>query len=143
MYLLLVCSFPLLLSCSLHLSINLLYCCCLVTKLCSTLCDLMDYSLPGSSVHGISLARILEWIAMSPSRGSSQPKDQTRVSCIVFNCTAGFFTPEPPRKPLFINYLHLNLCLNLHLVYSFKLRQCLSFLIYKMVLMIVSISKSC
>ena len=42
----------------------------------------MDYSPPGSSVHGIFQARILEWVATSYSRGSSQPRDRTRVSCI-------------------------------------------------------------
>ena len=42
----------------------------------------MDCSLPGSSVHGILQARILEWVAISFSRGSSQPRDRTRVSCI-------------------------------------------------------------
>ena len=41
---------------------------------CPTLCDPMDCSPPGSSVHGISLARILEWVAISYSRGSSQPR---------------------------------------------------------------------
>ena len=46
-------------------------CCCLVAKLCLTLCDLMDCSPPGSSVHGISQARILEWVGISFSRGSS------------------------------------------------------------------------
>ena len=46
-----------------------------------TLCDLMDCSLPGSSVHGILQARILEWVAMHSSRGSSQPRDGTHVSC--------------------------------------------------------------
>ena len=51
-------------------------------QLCSTLCDPMDCSLPGSSVHGILQARILEWIAMLSSRGSSQPTDQTWVSYI-------------------------------------------------------------
>ena len=45
-------------------------------QLCPTLCDPMDCSLPGSSVHGISQARILGCIAISSSRGSSQPKDQ-------------------------------------------------------------------
>ena len=53
--------------------------------LCPTLCDPMDCSLPGSSVHGILWAKILEWVAMSSSRGSSQPKDWTHVfyvSCI-------------------------------------------------------------
>ena len=49
---------------------------------CPTLCDPMDYSAPGSSVHGILQARILEWVAMSFSRGSSWPGDQTRVSSI-------------------------------------------------------------
>ena len=48
---------------------------------CLTLCDLMDCSLPGSSVHGISQARILEWVAISSSRGSSQPRDRTQLSC--------------------------------------------------------------
>ena len=47
----------------------------LVTKLCLTLCDLMDCSLPGSSVHGILQARILEWVAISFSRGSSRPRN--------------------------------------------------------------------
>ena len=46
-------------------------------------CDPMDCSLPGSSVCGILQARILEWVAISSSRGSSPPRDQTWVSCIV------------------------------------------------------------
>ena len=51
---------------------------CLVTQSCPTLCDPMNYySPPGSSVHGILQARILEWVAMPSSRGSSQPRDQT------------------------------------------------------------------
>ena len=47
-----------------------------------TLCDLVDCSPPGSSVHGILQARILEWVAVSFSRGSSRPRDRTQVSCI-------------------------------------------------------------
>ena len=67
-------------------------------QLCLTLCDPMDYSPPGSSVHGILQARILEWPAMPSSRGSSLPRDRTHVSCI--SCTAdGFFTAEPPERP--------------------------------------------
>ena len=54
-----------------------------VTQSCPTLCDPVDCSLPGSSVHGIFQAIVLEWIAISFSRGSSQPRDRTRVSCIV------------------------------------------------------------
>ena len=50
-------------------------CVCLVTQSCLTLCDPMDCNLPDSSVHGILQARILEWVAMPFSRGSSQPKD--------------------------------------------------------------------
>ena len=49
---------------------------------CRTLCDPMDRSLPGSSFHGILQARILEWIAVPSSWGSSQPRDQTRVSFV-------------------------------------------------------------
>ena len=54
-----------------------------VTQLCPTLCDRIDCSLPGSSVHGIFQAIVLEWAAISFSRGSSRPRDRTRVSCIV------------------------------------------------------------
>ena len=60
----------------------------------------MDYSPPGFSVHGISQARILEWIAISSSRGSSKPRDQTRNSCVSGD---GFFTTEPPRKSIMTN----------------------------------------
>ena len=49
--------------------------------MCLILCNLMYYSPPDSSVHGISQARILEWVALSSSRGSSWPRNQTRVSC--------------------------------------------------------------
>ena len=55
----------------------------------------MDCSLPGSSVHGILWAAILEWVAMSSSRGFSQPRNWNQVSCIA----GGFFTTEPPVKP--------------------------------------------
>ena len=54
----------------------------LVAQSCPTRCDPMDYSPPGSSVHGILQARILEWVAMPSSRGSSQARDWTQVSCI-------------------------------------------------------------
>ena len=54
---------------------------CIRTQSCLTLCNPMHCTLPGSSVHGILKARILEWDAISSSRESSQPRDQTRVSC--------------------------------------------------------------
>ena len=65
-------------------------------------CDPRDYSLPDSSVHGVSQAKILEWVAISFSRGSSQPKHQTRVSCIA----GGLFTTEPLVKSLNLNTLN-------------------------------------
>ena len=67
-----------------------------VAQSCLTLSNPMDCSLPGSSVLGTSQARILEWVAISFSRGSSWPRDRTQVSCIA----GGFFTTEPPGKAL-------------------------------------------
>ena len=64
---------------------------CMHTKslrLCPTLCNPMDHSLLGSSVHGILQARILEWVAMPSFRGSFQPRDWTQVSRVA----GGFFT---------------------------------------------------
>ena len=57
-----------------------------VAQSCPTLCDPMDCSLPGSSVHGILQARILEWVSMPSFRESSWPRDRTRVSHIVDRC---------------------------------------------------------
>ena len=54
-----------------------------------TLCDPMDYSSPGSSVHGILQARILAWVAYAFLQGSSHPRDRTWISCD--SCTAGGF----------------------------------------------------
>ena len=56
--------------------------CCLVTQLCLTLVDSLDYSPLGSSVHGISQARILAWVVIPFSRGSSWPRDRTCITCI-------------------------------------------------------------
>ena len=55
---------------------------CLAAQSCPTVCNPMDYSPPGSSVHGILQARIPEWVAMPSSRGSSQPRDWIQVSSI-------------------------------------------------------------
>ena len=60
----------------------------LVTQPCLTLCNPMDSTLSGSSVYGILQARILEWVAIPFSRGSSWPRDRTWVSWIA----GGFFT---------------------------------------------------
>ena len=67
---------------------------CLVTQSCLTLCDPMDCSPPGSSVHGILQARILEWVAMPSSGESSQPRDQTQVSRIAGRCFTLWATRE-------------------------------------------------
>ena len=66
----------------------------LVTQSCPTLCDPKDYNSPGSSVHGILQARILERVAIPFSRGSSQPRDQTQISHIA----GRFFTVWATRE---------------------------------------------
>ena len=69
-------------------------CCCLVIKSCSTLCDPMGCSLPGSSVHGISQARILEWISISFSRDILDWGIEPASPALA----GRFFTTEPPGK---------------------------------------------
>ena len=81
----------------------------LVTKLCPTLLTPMDCSLPGSSVHGIFQARILEWVAISFSRGSSWPTDWTQVSCIAGRFFTIWATREAPRSPRSDSLLCLSL----------------------------------
>ena len=68
----------------------------LVAQSCPPLCDPMDCSLPGFSIYGILQLRILEWIVISFSRRSFQPRDQTWVSCIA----SRFFTIWATRKAL-------------------------------------------
>ena len=67
---------------------------------CLTPCNPTDCNLPGSSIHGILQARILEWVAMPYSRGSSRPRDWTCISCLL-HWQGRFFTtfPAPPGKP--------------------------------------------
>ena len=82
-----------------------------VTPLGLTICDPVDCSPPGSSVHGISQARILEGLTISFSRGSSQPRDQiTSPESPAF--VGEFFATEAPGKPqtgtiLYVNYIAL------------------------------------
>ena len=85
---------------------------CSVLQLHLTLCDPMDYNPPGSSVHGIFQARILEWVTISFSRGPYQPRDRTpRLLC--FLLAGDFFTcwAIPSGKPmmalLYINFFIL------------------------------------
>ena len=79
------------------LFIYFIYCCCFSCSVTSdsfvTLCTVAP---PGFSVHGISQARILGWVAISLSRESSRPRDRTRGSCI----GRWIFTTEPPGKPI-------------------------------------------
>ena len=77
---------------------------CSVAQSWLTLSDSMDYSPPDFSVHGVSQARILEWVTISFSRGSSRTKDQTRISCIA----DGFFTTEPLGKFATVGYIFSN-----------------------------------
>ena len=72
-------------------------CVCVRTQSCPTLCDPVDCSPPESTVHGILQARILEWVAISFSRGSSQLGDRTQVSCFGW----WILYIEPPGKPPF------------------------------------------
>ena len=69
-----------------------------VAKSCPTLCDPVDYSTTGSSIHGILQARVLEWVAISFSRGSSWPRDRTQVSRIPGRCFNLWATREAQRK---------------------------------------------
>ena len=71
-----------------------LYICAKSFQSCLTLCDPVDCNLPGTSEHGILQARILEWVAMPSSRGSSQSRDRTQVSYIA----GRFFTVWATRK---------------------------------------------
>ena len=67
-----------------------------VAQSCPTLCDPMDFSLPGFSIHGILQARVLECVAISFSKGSSRPRDWTRVSHIPGRCFNLWATREAP-----------------------------------------------
>ena len=73
-------------------------------KSLSAALDPMDSSLPGFSVHGIFQARVLEWVAISFSRGSSQPRDQTQVSCVAGRCFTLWATRDAPFRIYVITF---------------------------------------
>ena len=81
--------------------------CVQLLQLHPTLCDPMDYSPPGYSIHGILQARIPERVSMPPSRGSSWPRDRTHISCI-FHIIGTFFTAEPLGRCTYITYVHIS-----------------------------------
>ena len=76
-----------------------------VAQSCLTLCDPMDCSLPGSTIHGIFQARILEWVAISFSRRSSWPRDWTQVSHMV-GIVGRRFTVWATREDISIFYVY-------------------------------------
>ena len=85
---------------------------------CLTLCDPMDWSPPGSSVHGMLQARILEWVAISSSRGSSQPRD--RIPHLL-HWQEGSLPLVPPRKPKNPGRsVNLSICQRLYLLEAGK-----------------------
>ena len=86
----------------------------LVAQSCSTLCDPMDCSPPGSSIHGISQARILKWIAISFSKGSSWSRDWTQVFCIA----GRFFTIWATREALLSSLEEISAVLHLYLSFN-------------------------
>ena len=94
----------------------------LVTQLCLTLCDPMDYSLPGSSVHGILQARILEWVAMTSSRGLPDPGIEPRSPILQVDSLLS----ESPGKPWIFFWLE-NLGIRIAWFYS---RSCSSLSTY-------------
>ena len=98
--------FPQLIKCKQHCHLFISVCLSICVRVCDThlyptLCYPMDCNSPGSSVHGILQARILEWVATVFSRGSSQPRDQTWVSCIA----GRFFTIWANREALICDHI--------------------------------------
>ena len=91
-----------------------------VVQLCPALWDPKDHSLSSSSVHGILQARILEWIAIPFSRGSSPPKDQT------LHCRQIFLPSEPPGRPKTKEYPLFSLELILLNSIRYTVSRCLS-----------------
>ena len=82
-----------------------MYCCCLVTKSCQTLCDPVECSLPASSIRGVFQANILKWVAISFSRGSSWPRDGMHVSC-----TGRIHYHLATREALIIMWIGFTIC---------------------------------
>ena len=84
-----------------------------VAQSCPAVCDPTNYSLPDSSVHGILQARILEWVAFLFSRGSSQPRDWTQVSCIA----GGFVTSWAESRIYKIYKVHIYIYILFYYIY--------------------------
>ena len=89
----------------------------LVAQSCPTLWNPMDYSPPGSSVPGILHARILEWVAVLFSRGSSWLKDQTRVSCTASRFFTIWATREAPNICIYIYHVYRYIFTHMHIMH--------------------------
>ena len=86
---------------------NCVLCCAKSFKSCLTPCSPMDCSLPDSSVHVILQARLLEWVATTSSRGSSQPRNQNPPLLCLLHWQVGSLPLVPPGKP---PYMHIYVC---------------------------------
>ena len=94
--------------------------CSMQAQLCLTLCSPVNWSPPDSSVHGISQARVLEWVAISFFRRSSQPRDQTPISCV--SCISRWIHyPCATWEALIFNYMYAIswICWSIHIIYPF------------------------
>ena len=69
-----------------------------ITQSCLTLCNPLAWSLPGSTIHGILQARVLEWVAIAFSRGSSHPRDQTQFSLVAGRQTLYYLGHQGSQK---------------------------------------------
>ena len=80
-------------------------CCAQLLQSCLLLCDSADYSQPGSSIHGILQARILEWVTMPSSRGSSQPGDWTCICLHLLHCRQILYPLCYLGSPIYVSLL--------------------------------------
>ena len=101
-----------------HIHTHHTHCCCSVTQSCLTLWNPMDCSPPGSSVHGISQARTLEWVTIFFSRGSLQPRDGTSFSCIGRWVLYDWATREAPHI-----YIYIHVCVYLQWMGTYQIFQ--------------------
>ena len=92
--------------------------CCAVSQSCLTLCDPMKCKLPGSSVHEILQARILEWVSMLFSRGSSGPRGHAHTSCVFGIGTQALYHQchlgSPKLAACHVSLAHINLMILLN-----------------------------
>ena len=102
-------------------------------QLCPTPCDPINCSLPGSSVHGMLQARILEWITIPFSKASSQPRNLTYVSCIA----GGFCTHRATWEANTYTHTHIyNNCIHIIAIFLYSIH---IFAVYALIIFCVSI----